>query len=135
MPAEPKTILIVEDNEISMKLVVAVLELGQYRTLSAGDAESGIRLAREQIPDLILMDLQLPGIDGISATAILKADATLRHIPVIALSGYGSLDFGGPLGEIGFSGLITKPIEVRPFLETISGYLGGDPGPLRPDQQ
>jgi CheY-like chemotaxis protein len=129
MPAESKTILIVEDNEISMKLVVAVLELGQYRTLSAGDAESGIRLAREHIPDLILMDLQLPGMDGISATAILKADAKVRHIPVIALSGYGSLDFGGPPGETEFSGFISKPIEVRSFLATISGYLGGTPGP------
>lgn len=129
MPAEPKTILVVEDNEISMKLVVAVLELGPYRTLTAGDAESGIRLAREHFPDLILMDLKLPGMDGIIATAILKTDATLKHIPVIALSGYGSLDFGESLGETGFSGFITKPIDVRSFLETISGYLGGTPGP------
>jgi len=129
MPAEPKTILVVEDNEISMKLVVAVLELGPYRTLTAGDAESGIRLAREHFPDLILMDLKLPGMDGIIATAILKTDATLKHIPVIALSGYGSLDFGEPLGETGFSGFITKPIDVRSFLETISGHLGGTPGP------
>ena len=129
MPAEPKTILVVEDNEISMKLVVAVLELGSYRTLTAGDAESGIRLAREHFPDLILMDLKLPGMDGIIATAILKTDATLKHIPVIALSGYGSLDFGEPLGETGFSGFITKPIDVRSFLETISGHLGGTPGP------
>ncbi len=125
MPAEPKTILVVEDNEISMKLVVAVLELGPYQTLTAGDAESGIRLAGEHFPDLILMDLKLPGMDGITATAILKTDATLKHIPVIALSGYGSLDFGESLGATGFSGFITKPIDVRSFLETISGYLGG----------
>ena len=129
MTAEPKTILIVEDNDLNLKLVVAVLELGSYRTLTAGDAESGIRLAREHLPDLILMDLQLPGMDGISATAILKADAKVRHIPVIALSGYGSLDFGGPLGETGFSGFISKPIQVRSFLATISGYLGGTSGP------
>jgi CheY-like chemotaxis protein len=129
MPDEPKTILIVEDNELNMKLVVAVLKLGPYRTLTAGDAESGIRLAREHFPDLILMDLQLPGMDGISATAVLKADDQLRHIPVIALSGYGSLDLGGPPGEAGFSGFITKPIAVRSFLESISGYLGRALGP------
>ena len=125
MPVEQKTILIVEDNELNMKLVVAVLERGRYQTLTASDAETGILLAREHLPDLILMDLQLPGMDGISATAILKADEKLRQIPVIALSGYGSLDFGVHPGESGFSGFISKPIEVRSFLETISGYLGG----------
>jgi CheY-like chemotaxis protein len=133
MSVEPKTILIVEDNELNMKLVVAVLHLGNYRTLTAGDAESGIQLAREHHPDLILMDLQLPGMDGISATAILKADEKLRHIPVIALSGYGSVDFGEASGETGFSGFITKPIEVRSFLETIAGYLGEAPRVPRPD--
>jgi CheY-like chemotaxis protein len=124
MAGEQKTILIVEDNELNMKLVVAVLQLGPYQLLTAGDAESGIALAREHHPDLILMDLQLPGMDGISATALIKADEKLRHIPVIALSGYGSVDFGEAPGEPGFSGFITKPIEVRSFLETISGYLG-----------
>jgi CheY-like chemotaxis protein len=123
MASEQKTILIVEDNELNMKLVVAVLHLGNYQTLTAEDAETGIHLAREHHPDLILMDLQLPGMDGISATALLKADEKLKQIPVIALSGYGSLDFGGHPGETGFSGFITKPIEVRSFLETISGYL------------
>jgi CheY-like chemotaxis protein len=123
MSVEQKTILIVEDNELNMKLVVAVLHLGNCRTLTAGDAETGIPLAREHLPDLILMDLQLPGMDGIRATAILKADEKVRHIPVIALSGYGSVDFGDTPGETGFSGFITKPIEVRSFLETIAGYL------------
>jgi len=124
MGTEPKTILVVEDNELNMKLVAAVLQLGHYHIITAGDAESGLKLAREHLPDLILMDLQLPGMDGISATAILKADEKLRHIPVIALSGYGAIDFGETPGETGFSGFITKPIEVRSFLETISGYLG-----------
>jgi two-component system, cell cycle response regulator DivK len=125
MGAEPKTILIVEDDELNMKLVVAVLQLGNYRILSAGDAEAGIKLARENIPDLILMDLQLPGMDGVSATAILKEDEKLRHIPVVALSGYGLADIGEDSGQSGFLGFIAKPIEVRSFLETISGYLGG----------
>jgi CheY-like chemotaxis protein len=124
---ESKTILIIEDNELNMKLVRAILELAHYQLLTAGDAESGIQLAREHTPDLILMDLQLPGMDGISATAILKADEKLRYIPVIALSGYGSLEIEGHPSKIWFSGFITKPIEIRPFLETISGYLGEGP--------
>jgi CheY-like chemotaxis protein len=127
MGTQPKTILIVEDNELNMKLVLAVLHLGNYRTMTAGDAESGIQLAREHLPDLILMDLQLPGMDGIEATAILKADEKLRPIPVIALTGFGSVDMGEASGGPGFSGFITKPIEVRSFLETIAGYLGGRP--------
>jgi two-component system cell cycle response regulator DivK len=135
MPGEQKTILIVEDNELNMKLVVALLELGHYRTLTASDAETGIPLAREHHPDLILMDLQLPGMDGISATAILKGDEDLRHIPVIAMSGHGSVDFGENLGAWGFSSFISKPIEVRTFLVTISGYLGGaEPGHLSLDR-
>ena len=125
MANEPKTILIVEDNELNMKLLVAVLELGQYRTLTASDAETGLPLAREHHPDLILMDLQLPGMDGISATALLKADKKLKQIPVIALTGYESIDFGQTPSEAGFSGVITKPFKVRPFLETIAGYLDG----------
>jgi CheY-like chemotaxis protein len=128
MSTQPKTILIVEDNDLNLKLVEAVLKRGPYRTLTASDAETGILLAREHLPDLILMDLQLPGMDGISATAILKADEKLRKIPVVALTGFGSIDFGDAPGETGFSGFITKPIEIRSFLETISGILGEGPG-------
>ena len=129
MTNEPKTVLIVEDNEINMKLIVAVLELGQYRVLMASDAETGLALAQEYHPDLILMDLQLPGMDGISATALLKADKKLKKIPVIALTGYESVDFGQTTAEAGFSGFITKPFKVRSFLETISGYLEEIPQP------
>ncbi len=129
MTNEAKTVLIVEDNEINMKLIVAVLELGQYRVLMASDAETGLALAQEYHPDLILMDLQLPGMDGISATALLKADEKLKKIPIIALTGYASDGFGKTLEEAGFSGLITKPFGVRSFLETISGYLEEVPGP------
>ena len=132
MPGEPKTVLIVEDNELNMKLVVAVLELGHYRILTAPDAETGIPLARKHHPDLILMDLQLPGMDGISATAILKGDEDLRPIPVIAMSGQGLVDLGDRSGEWGFSSFISKPIEVRSFLETLSGFLGGSPRAIEP---
>jgi signal transduction histidine kinase/DNA-binding NarL/FixJ family response regulator len=127
MVTETKTILIVEHNELNLKLMTAVLRLGPYLLLTAGDTESGLQLAREHLPDLILMDLQLPGLDGISATTIIKADEQLRHIPVIGLSDHGSLDFGGHPGESGFSGVITKLSEGQFFLETLSGYLGIGP--------
>ncbi len=130
MGIEAKTILIVEDNELNMKLVVAVLRLGNYQILTARDAEAGLQLAREHLPDLILMDLQLPGMDGIEATAVLKEDEKLRSIPVVALTGFGSVDIGESPDGLGFSGFIAKPIEVRSFLETIAGYLGGKPPTL-----
>jgi two-component system, cell cycle response regulator DivK len=126
-----RIILIVEDNEINMKLIVAVLEMGQYGILKASDAETGLSLAREYHPDLILMDLQLPGMDGISAAALLKADKKLEQIPVIALTGSDSINFGQTPSTAGFSGLITKPFEVRSFLETVSGCLRGGPEATR----
>ena len=132
MTAGEKTILIVEDNEINMKLLEAILELLPCRTLKATDAETGLPLAREYQPDLILMDLQLPGMDGISATTLLKADEKLNQIPVIAMTGYEFSDFGGSLDRAGFSGVITKPFEVRSFLETVSGYLEDFSGPPCP---
>lgn len=132
MSTVEKTVLIVEDNEINLKLLVAVLELLPCRTLTAPNAETGLPLIREYLPDLILMDLQLPGMDGISATSLLKADEKLNQIPVIAMTGYESSDFGGSLAQVGFSGLITKPFEVQSFLKTVSGYLKDFSGPQGP---
>ena len=73
-----KTILVVEDNEMNMKLMRAVLKTGNYRMLEAMDAETGLRLVREHRPDLILMDIQLPGMDGLTATKIIKADPDFK---------------------------------------------------------
>jgi len=135
MPPIEKTILIVEDNEINLKLLVAVLEMLPCRTLTATDAETGLCLAGEYQPDLILMDLQLPGMDGIQAAALLKADERLNQIPVIAMTGYESSDFGGSLERAGFSDLIAKPFEVRSLLETVSRYLEDFSGPSYPGME
>ena len=73
-----ETILVIEDNDLNMKLVTSLLDIGKYRVLAAEDAESGMQVARENHPDLILMDIQLPGMDGLTATKILKADQNCK---------------------------------------------------------
>ncbi|MGD9066036.1 MAG: response regulator, partial [Desulfobacterales bacterium] len=83
-----KTILVIEDNKLNMKLVKELINIGKYRMLEANDAESGIQQIREQQPDLVLMDIQLPGMDGLSATKIIKEDPALKDIPIIGLTSY-----------------------------------------------
>jgi CheY-like chemotaxis protein len=118
-----KTILVVEDNELNMKLVRGLIKIGKYGMLEAIDAESGIEQIREQRPDLVLMDIQLPGMDGLSATKIIKEDPALKDIPVVALTSYAMQGDEEKALEAGCSGYIAKPIDTRKFLETISQYL------------
>jgi len=118
-----KTILVVEDNELNMKLVRGPIKIGKYGMLEAIDAESGIEQIREQRPDLVLMDIQLPGMDGLSATKIIKEDPALKDIPVVALTSYAMQGDEEKALEAGCSGYIAKPIDTRKFLETISQYL------------
>jgi CheY-like chemotaxis protein len=119
-----KTILVIEDNEMNMKLMRAVLQLGPYRMVEAADAETGLDLARNDPPDLILMDIQLPGRDGLSATRILKADHELRGIPVIAITGFAMEADKKNAMNIGFAAYIVKPFSVKTLLETIAATLG-----------
>ena len=118
-----KTILVVEDNEMNMKLMRAVLKTGNYRMLEAMDAETGLRLVREHHPDLILMDIQLPGMDGLSATKIIKADPDLKDIPVFALTGFAMESDKEKAEDIGLAGYIVKPISVKGLLETLANYF------------
>jgi CheY-like chemotaxis protein len=118
-----KTILVVEDNELNMKLVRGLIKIGNYGLLEAIDAESGIEQIREQRPDLVLMDIQLPGMDGLSATKIIKEDPSLKDIPVVALTSYAMQGDEEKALEAGCSGYIAKPIDTRKFLETIAQYL------------
>ena len=117
---ENKTILVIEDNELNMKLVRSLLKIGNYTILEAVDAESGIKLAREKHPDLILMDIQLPGMDGLTATKILKADMERM---IIALTSHAMEGDEKKVNEAGCDGYITKPIDIRHFLQKVSGYL------------
>jgi len=118
------TILIVEDNEKNMKLVRDVLQVKGYRTLEAGTAEDGIRLAIEHKPDLVLMDIQLPGMNGIDALGVLRSDATTADIPVIAVTASVMQQDRKLITEAGFDGYIGKPINLKEFLATVQQMLG-----------
>lgn len=120
------TVLVIEDNEMNMKLVRILLQIGQYDILEAMDAESGIPLARAHKPDLIIMDVHLPGMDGLSATRIIKEDPALKQIRVIALTSYAMEGDEKKAREAGCDGYITKPIDTRTFLDTIRKFFDGD---------
>jgi two-component system cell cycle response regulator DivK len=117
------TILIVEDNPANMKLAVFVLEQAGYQVLSAIDAELGLTLAREQHPDLIMMDVQLPGMDGLAATALLKQDEATRSIPVIALTALAMKGDEARIREAGCDAYIAKPMRYQEVLATVAAHL------------
>jgi len=119
-------ILIVEDNEKNMKLVRDVLQVKGYATIEAGTAEDGIRLANERKPDLVLMDIQLPGMNGIEALGVLRADAATAEIPVIAVTASVMQQDRKLITEAGFDGYIGKPINLKEFLATVRKWLGED---------
>ena len=124
-------ILIVEDNEKNRKLVRDVLQVKGYRTMETESAEEGIRLAQESPPALILMDLQLPGMNGIEALGRLRADERTKGIPVIAVTASAMTQNREQIMAAGFDGYQTKPISVREFLETVRQALdrrGGSGG-------
>ena len=112
-------ILIVEDNEKNMKLVRDVLQVKGYQTLEAGNAEDGIALAQAHKPDLVLMDIQLPGMNGIEALGVLRADPATAAIPVIAVTASVMQQDRKQITEAGFEAYIGKPINLKEFLETV----------------
>jgi len=116
-------ILIVEDNDKNMKLVRDVLQVKGYQTLEAGTAEDGIALGRVHRPDLVLMDIQLPGMNGIEALGMLRADPATAHIPVIAVTASVMQQDRKKITEAGFDGYIGKPINVKEFLASVSEML------------
>ncbi|MEP6658249.1 MAG: response regulator [Betaproteobacteria bacterium] len=116
-------ILIVEDNEKNMKLVRDVLQVKGYATVEAGTAEDGIRLAQERNPELILMDIQLPGMNGIEALGVLRADPATAAIPVIAVTASVMQQDRKLITEAGFDGYVGKPINLREFLDAVRVML------------
>ena len=122
--SEMATILIVEDNPTNMTLAVYVLESAGHVVLTATDAEAGLTLARSALPNLILMDIQLPGMDGLEATAHLKADVSTRAIPVIALTALAMKGDEERIRAAGCDGYIAKPMNYKDFLATVALQLG-----------
>lgn len=123
-------ILVVEDHPANMKLAVFLLENAGYLVAQATDAEEGIGLAREMLPDLILMDVQLPGMDGLTAAHLLKADAATRGIKIIALT---ALAMGGDRERIlaaGCDAYIAKPLRYKNFLQVVAQMLDGTLPPV-----
>jgi len=118
-----KTILVVEDNALNMKLVKSLLTIGKHDMLEAPDAETGITLARDKRPDLILMDIQLPGMDGLTATRIIKEDPSVKDIPIVAFTSFAMEGDEEKAMEVGCAGYITKPLNTQNFLKTVESYL------------
>jgi len=109
-------VLIIEDLPVNMLLMVAILERAGHRSIEAETAAQGIALARAQRPDVILMDIQLPDMDGLAATRILKADPELQHIPVIAVTAFAMKGDEDAVRAAGCDGYVTKPIRYQEFL-------------------
>ena len=118
-----KTILIVEDNDKNMKLVRDILGHKGYATLEAVTGEEGVQLALAHRPDLILMDIQLPGIDGIQALARIRQDSGLDGVPVLAVSASVMPEDQHKIVTSGFDAYITKPISLKPFIATVERFL------------
>jgi two-component system cell cycle response regulator DivK len=118
-----KTILIVEDEPRNLKLLRDLLQRFGYEILEASDGEQGVKSAGEKMPDLILMDIMMPKMDGLEATRIIKADIKTKHIPVIALTSYAMKGDREKTIEAGCDGYIAKPIDIKEVLKTIETYL------------
>ncbi len=116
-------ILIIEDNDKNLKLVRDVLQFKGYQTIEAGTGEDGVRLAKSRIPDLILMDIQLPGMDGITALGELRADPTTRAIPVMAVTASAMTHDRKKIMAAGFDGYQSKPIKVKELMDAIRAML------------
>jgi CheY-like chemotaxis protein len=118
------TVLVVEDNALNLKLVRDVLTHAGYRVLEAGDAERGIALARTERPDLVLMDVQLPGIDGVEALGRLRADPETASIPVAALTALAMKEDRERFLSAGFDGYLEKPVSVPALPGQVEALIG-----------
>ena len=119
-----KTVLIVEDNELNMKLFHDLLDSQGYQTLQTREGLQALALAREHRPDLILMDIQLPEISGLEVTKWLKDDEELSHIPVIAVTAFAMKGDEERIRQGGCEAYISKPISVMHFLDVVRKHLG-----------
>jgi two-component system cell cycle response regulator DivK len=119
----PKTVLIVEDNELNMKLFNDLLEAHGYFTLQTKDGVEALRMARTHRPDLILMDIQLPEVSGLEVTKWLKEDDDLRSIPIIAVTAFAMKGDEQKIRDGGCEAYIAKPISVASFMSTVERFL------------
>ena len=119
-----RRILIVEDNEKNLKLVRDILQAKGFETMEAISAEDGLELVKLHHFDLILMDIQLPGMNGIEALARLRADEKTRDIPVVAVTASVTIQDQSQITRAGFDAFISKPINLKEFLATVNSFAG-----------
>lgn len=118
-----RIVLVVDDNELNLKLMKGILNVVNCRMAQALDARTGIKMAKKITPDLIIMDVQLPDMDGIEAVRRIKKEKSLALIPIIAVTGYGVDDKKNDAMDAGCSAIIPKPIEVQPFIDKLNQLL------------
>ncbi len=118
----PKTVLIVEDNELNMKLFQDLLEAHGFETLQTKDGKQALRMAQEHRPDLIIMDIQLPEVSGLEVTSWIKNDDDIKHSPVIAVTAFAMKGDEEKMREGGCEAYIAKPISVTQFIDTVKLY-------------
>ncbi len=118
-----RVVLIVEDNASNIKLFRELLGIAGYETMEASDGKQGIEMAKAHKPDLILMDISMPVMDGLEATRILKSDPQTKNIPIIALTSHAMKGDEEKALKAGCIGYLPKPINTRTFPETIKSYL------------
>ncbi len=116
-------VLIVEDNELNLKLFTDLLEAQDYRVVSTRDGTQALDMAREHRPDLILMDIQLPEVSGIDITKWLKADDELKHIPVIAVTAFAMKGDEEKIRASGCEAYMSKPISISDFLQKVAEFV------------
>ncbi len=120
-----KLILIVEDEARNLTLLRDLLGVSGYRTIEATDGEQGVELAKASKPDLILMDVLMPKMDGLEATRILKADATTSTIPVLVLTSYAMKGDKETILQAGCDGYLAKPLDIKELLQEVARFLSG----------
>lgn len=125
VPSRVKTVLIVEDNELNAKLFHDLLDAYGYKTLLTKSGTEALQLAREHRPNLILMDIQLPGVSGLEVTRWLKDDDELRSIPIIAVTAFAMKGDEERIKQGGCEAYLSKPISIMTFLDTVRRYIGG----------
>ena len=121
--SEKKTILYIEDNEYNRKIVRQLVGRTSYRLIEAIDGESGVALAQQELPNLILMDVQLPKMSGLDATRVLKADARTSHIPIIVITSFALSGDREKAAEAGATSYLAKPYSPRELLALVRQYL------------
>jgi two-component system cell cycle response regulator DivK len=118
-----RTILYVEDNEYNRKIVRQLLSRTSYRLIEATDGEAGVAAAREQLPDLILMDVQLPKMSGLDATRLLRADETTKHIPIVVITSFALSGDRERAAAAGANGYLAKPYSPKELLALVRERL------------